>query len=493
MGANKSSEPLGASTRTYRGGVLARLFGQMRKDLGADAVAVRHSDGRTRGPRGLFHGRYVEIEAMPPPPDSSQLGRDDPSPPRVKVSARAKPAVVLAARGQAGQESAYVTAYLASLAKLGAQSAMPGGIREAHQPPSPAAPPPWTPPRAAPAPAVERSASAPTAPAPEARPAPGRATAPQPPPRARPPAPPRQPHPEPPRPPAPPRQPQPEPAARRPESAARQPEPAAGAPAAPAAVLRSVERARGAIERSLTRRGVSEALAREVLDSAAAHVLPLAPRAGLTQAVREALAQRIPVAAPLAASGGALAVVGVGGAGKTTLCGSLLAAYRDGSTLPARYAAILRGAEEPGELSLMLAPELLRPVPADSPRARRALRRAREQGLLVIDTPATSPADRRSVRELARLFSELEPERVLIALPATIGAAAAEQLLAGLAPLGAGAIALSHADETDQAGVGVEAACRFGLAPELILERGASGGWRLSRLDPSAVARRLLD
>lgn len=257
--------------------------------------------------------------------------------------------------------------------------------------------------------------------------------------------------------------------------------------------MRSFARARPGVEKALTRRGLSTAFVHELTETAAAHVLPLAPRAGLAQAVREALAQRIPAAAPLPASGGSIAFVGAGGSGKTAVCAALLAAYRAASTLSARYGAILAPEEESEELALLMSPDLLQPVAVSSARALRALRAARENAFVVFDTPAVSPADRRGVRDLARALAELEPTRVVLALPATLGPAAAEQLIAGLAPLNPGAIALTHADETDQIGVGIEAACRFALPPEFIVARSAVRGWRLSRLDPSAVVAKLLD
>jgi flagellar biosynthesis GTPase FlhF len=257
--------------------------------------------------------------------------------------------------------------------------------------------------------------------------------------------------------------------------------------------VRSFARARAGVEKPLLRRGLSAGLVHELTETAAAHVLPLAPRAGLAQAVREALAQRIPAAAPLPASGGSIAFVGAGGSGKTAVCASLLSAYRAASTLAARYGAILAPEGDSEELALLMSPELLRPVAVSSPRALRAVRVARENAFMVLDTPAVSPADRRGVRDLARVLAELEPTRVVIALPATLGLAAAEQLIAGYALLNPAAIALTHADETDQIGVGIEAACRFALPPEFIIERSAVRGWRLSRLDPAAVVAKLLD
>jgi hypothetical protein len=253
----------------------------------------------------------------------------------------------------------------------------------------------------------------------------------------------------------------------------------------------SLVRSRAGVERSLCRAGFSEQLARELTDTALAHTLALSPRLGLAQAVRSTLAQRIPVARPLPTKGCAIVLVGAGGSGKTTCCASLLAAYRSHSTLPARFATILAG-EQADVLEMIISPEILEPVPADGPRARRELRTARAEGVALIDTPRLSPSQPAGIRELARLLGELEPDRVVVALPATLGTVAAEQLLASLEPLGASSMALTHADETDQLGVGIELACRFGLAPELVLEHGPSGKVRLRRMDPPELAASVL-
>ena len=111
---------------------------------------------------------------------------------------------------------------------------------------------------------------------------------------------------------------------------------------------------------------------------------------------------------------------------------------------------------------------------------------------MVIDTPSLSPGEGSAIRKLGALLGALEPERVTVALPTTLGAVAAAQLLEALRPLKTNALALTHADETDQIGVAIEAACRFGLAPEYMLDRGRTGGWRLSRIDPTGLAARIL-
>ncbi len=184
-------------------------------------------------------------------------------------------------------------------------------------------------------------------------------------------------------------------------------------------------------------------------------------------------------------------LVGPGGAGKTSCCAALLAAYRANSTLRASCATILRG-HGTDEWQLLLSPQLRKPIAADSDRTKRALRKAKAQGLLVIDTPPLSAGESGAVRKLGALLGDLEPERVTIAMPATLGAVAAAQLLKALSPLRANALALTHADETDQVGVAVEAACEFGLAPEYTLDRGRARGWKLRRIDPTGLAATLL-
>ncbi len=506
----------GSSTRVYRGRTVEELIPRIERDLGADAIVVRRREGLTGGVLGFFQHPWVEIEAVPgspgvdvydevedvQPPDpvgpgaadaaapaaapgpvgpaSAVLPRSGPLPPpygaaQPPVATPSAPPVPAAAPA-AGEElfeqpggSAYVTAHLAALARatpaeLRAQTLAPPARSHAHgspvtfaipAPPSPSAP--RTPPPAPPAPPP---------PAPRERaPLELRELIPEQ--RGRPPAP-------------------------------IAPEPADW-PARAALERRTVQpgshtRARAGVEKGLARYGIGEALAGELIDTAMAHVLPLAPRAGLAAAVRSTLAQRIPVAPPLGADGASIVLVGAGGAGKTTCCAALLSAYRTASTLPASFATLIHeedGAGRP-EWRLLMSPQLLKPAPVETARAVRALRRARSGGLAVLDTPRVSPADRRAIRGLGRLLGQLDPDRVLLALPATLGRAAAAQLLGALGPLKADALVVTHADETDQIGVAIEAACRFGLAPEYMLSHARGGGWQLRRLDPAGLAAMVL-
>jgi hypothetical protein len=519
------------ATRVYRGRSVEELVPQIQGDLGPDAIILRRREGLTGGVLGFFQRAFVEIEAMPggpsvdlydeqlseTPPAAAEYTQEPyapqpraPQPPPVQASppvaqpvAESHPASPPAAAPFASPSLPQRPTFEYRSAAMGPQTPAPPAFVPA--------PPAFVPP---PRPATPAAAagSSPTVAEPlpspfytrEAMPAPAaaggsayvtahlaalaRAE------RAK----------------SPPRGPIPERGEDRSawasdfqeliprEQTEMFPRPAASVPAPQRAVSErrvvapgSQGRARAGVAKSLQRCGIGEELAHELIDAAGAHALALAPRAGLVQAVRATLAQRIPVAPPLATKGAAIVVIGAGGAGKTTFCMTLLGAYRRGSSLPASYATIARDGER-GGLQLLLAPHVVKPTPADAPNSLRALRRARSDGMAILDTPSLSPSDRGGARELARLLGEITPERVVVALPATIGATAAAQLLKALQPLGANTLAITHADETDQLGVAVEAACRFGLAPEYMLERARGGAWRLRQLTPTVLVERLL-
>ena len=478
--------------RVFRGRSVDELIPRIQRELGPDAIILRRREGLSGGVLGFFQQQWVEIEAiageprldvydeqesatpaLPPPAPAPVLEAPPapaprpatfepytapartsalPPPPVPAVPAAPAPAPLsdpsrLFARESPAEHpggSAYVTAHLAALAR---ENRARLAERERPLVPEPhREPPPLR--QAQPAPPVDFHELIP----------------------------------EEPRPPV-----------------AREPEPqrfedwreAPGAAERRTVGVGSQGRARAGVEKRLRRYGVSERMIRELIDGAYAHVLPFSPRSGLAAAVRSTLAQRIPVAPALPLDGATMVIVGTGGAGKTTCCAALLGAYRHSSSLAAAFATVT---SEPlhGELQMLLSPTLLKPTPIENPRVQRALRRARGGGLVVLDTPSVSPAERTGIRRLGRLIAEIEPERVLVALPATLGGAAAAQLLESLAPLKPNALIVTHAEETDQIGVAVEAACRFGLAPEYLLDRGRPAGWRLTRLGPAELAERVL-
>jgi flagellar biosynthesis GTPase FlhF len=520
-----------AATRVYRGRSVEELVPQIQRDLGAEAIIVRRREGLTGGMLGFFQHAYVEIEAMPGTPGVDLYDEDPGGAAALEPAPAAETAPAASAAPPAAQQPAPALEHRPAPPFEPATYTQPqpqpqpqpqAQTQPPAQPQTPAAPAaPELPASTVQRPMLGYAPAASSRPAPSSASAPSGASAPPPfytrepaaqssragsayvtahlaalaradrakiPPRPR--APERIAEPAPwsadfPEP-APAGMPEPFPAPVRPTPA---PQWAAGErrEVAPG----SQGRARAGVARSLRRCGIGEELTNELIDAAGAHALALAPRAGLAQAVRATLAQRIPVAPPLPSKGAVIVVVGAGGSGKTICCATLLGAYRKSSSLSASFATITRESER-GELQLIISPYIMKPSAARAPRALRALGRARGDGIAVIDTPSVSPSDRAGVRELAKLLSELKPERVVVALPATLGATAAAQLLQALKPLGANSLAITHADETDQIGVAVEAACRFGLAPEYMLERARAGAWRLRQVAPSALAERVL-
>jgi flagellar biosynthesis GTPase FlhF len=465
-GGSAAGAPPGTdeATRTYRGRTVEELIPRIQDELGADAIIVRRREGLTGGIAGFFQRPFIELEAMrggarfdaydedeavAPPPAPRPAERPATSAPRrpgaprewQPRSAPLHSSEPLRRRPDGEHATEDVTEHLAALAR-----AVPSQRRAHEATDATSRTPSFLELKPEDLTASFSSVLNEAESMPVAEPAPAVGSA-----------------------------------------AARAPASARSRAASPGSRGRVGE----AIQAKLLGLGISERFAEELIDGAAIHGLALAPRAGLAQAVQHALSQRIPVAAPLPPAGVAIVLVGPGGAGKTSCCAALLNAYRKSALLPASCATLLRGSER-GDLQMILSPHVTSPIAIDTARAVRTLRKARGAGLLVIDTPPLSAGDRTGIRKLAGLLDVLEPERVVIALPATLSAVAAAQLLGALRPLGAGALAITHADETDQIGVAVEAACAFGLAPEYLLDRSRVGGRRLSRIDPSSVAARLM-
>ena len=451
---------------TYRGRTVEELLPKIQDELGANAIIVRRREGLSGGIAGFFQRHFVELDATEGGPqidvyDEPDTGAAATFVPERELPLHQRPAPE--AEALSPLNTAYVTERLAALARAGpleparlpqaeSTARMPAATPAAAEPSDPFAlmleqasshddqrmSAPWSGSSAAPGQGQYLSQG----------PHLGQSSAPGP--------------------------------------SAQAPAPASAQAQAPKS-----SRAQTKIHEGLLALGTSEQFAEELIDSAAVHIRPFAPRASLSQAVRSALTGRIPVAPPLPARGAAIVLVGAGGAGKTSCCAALLSAYRRGSTLPASCATLIKG-HASGELQMLLSPHVMKPTAIDTTRAVRALRKTKSEGLLVIDTPPLSPGDRSGIRKLAALLAGLKPERIVVVLPTTLSAVAAGQLLEALAPLKANALALTHADDTDQIGMAIEASCKFGLAPEYMLGRARTSGWTVGRLDPAGLAAKLV-
>jgi flagellar biosynthesis GTPase FlhF len=87
----------------------------------------------------------------------------------------------------------------------------------------------------------------------------------------------------------------------------------------------------------------------------------------------------------------------------------------------------------------------------------------RADRLVLVDTPGLSPRKASEVRALAGELKAAGADEVVLAVPATMSAGAARELVAAGRKLGAGSLALTHADETEHIGPAVGVAMESGL------------------------------
>ena len=110
---------------------------------------------------------------------------------------------------------------------------------------------------------------------------------------------------------------------------------------------------------------------------------------------------------------------------------------------------------------------------------------------MIVDTPATTPTDVVEMRTLADQLEPLGLDAVYVTLPATLGPQAARRALASFGSLRPTAMAITHADETDQLGVAIEIAVSHRI-PLAYLHAGTDPARAISAADPATVARHLL-
>jgi hypothetical protein len=272
------------------------------------------------------------------------------------------------------------------------------------------------------------------------------------------------------------------------------PAPAAPAPAQPAEVIAAPPAAPDrpaaaeTAEQRLIAAGLSAGLVSDVVGEAVAHGLPFAKGATATHVkklVRAALARRVPVMADLGPDRRVIAVVGAGGAGKSSLIRGLAAAYAAADhevvvvALRSRDGGCGLAAElEPLGVSVIAA--------ADAEQAARRLRR-REPLITLVDTPALGAGDAKAAASFAPELRALGCTEVHLALPATVSPAAADEVAGALSPLGLTHLALTHADQTARPGAPVELAIRTRRPLSYVAEAGS-----VAPADAAALAGELL-
>ncbi len=285
---------------------------------------------------------------------------------------------------------------------------------------------------------------------------------------------------------------EPQPVAAEPEHApqAIEPEPAPAAIVpAPAPVAGLPPAALVAAER-LVARGLRASLAEAIAHEAIAGLAPLLPGADPKELVTDALARRIPMH-PLRSGPGVIGFVGPGGAGKTRCVARLAAAHARHGTMPVSVVA-LRSPDGGAELRRLLAPYgvALHAVESGAEGAARVAG-LRGDGLVLVDTPGVSPRSTGELRSLGLELDALAPDELHLAVPATIGPAAAQELVGGVRELGVGALVLTHTDETEMLGTVIGLAIDSGL-PLSYLARGQAVEAGLRPASATDLARELV-
>jgi flagellar biosynthesis protein FlhF len=421
-----------AAVRTFRGRSLEEVLPRVREELGADAIVLRRREGLAGGVGGFFQRPFVEVEARRPQAgETPDLTRND----RATAEGLSSPAI----QALVEQASPFADALARATALPQADrthdillAAAAGAAGEFPAPaPEPVAAGLYGPqPNVA---AIEAAVPAPLPAAPVAAPLPAPAEAP--------------------------------------------------APEVPAS--EATRRAAAAIEAKLTAAGLSATLAADIVGEAVAHGIPFAAPGRLKSLVRRALARRIAPLADLGPEARTLAFVGGPGAGKSTVVTHLAAAY---AAADAEVVVIaLRSPDGGCDLAAALEPLGVSVIAAqDAEQAARRIGR-RNPLLTLIEAPAVKVGDRAGVAALADELRALGAGEIHLTLPATLSAAAGEELADAVRPLGARHLALAHTEQTARPGAAVELAVgrRFSLSY-------LCTGEGVELADPDAIARQLL-
>jgi flagellar biosynthesis GTPase FlhF len=255
------------------------------------------------------------------------------------------------------------------------------------------------------------------------------------------------------------------------------------APAKPIDVVAATE-----VAQNLSTRGASQAWTSQLITAAGAHGSPLA--GSLREAAEAEVARRIMPAPALPVTGAAVAFIGAGGSGKTRCTAALASAYRRSSTLSVSVIA-LDNPEGARELRRLLADDDVPVMSLSGAMAKRAVEEGRDGGLVIVDTSAATPTDPSAVEALGLTLEPLELDAAYVALPATLGPQAARRALASFGTLKPAAVAITHADETDQLAVAIEIAIAHRI-PLAYFHSGTDHRSALSAVDPPALAQQLL-
>jgi hypothetical protein len=212
-----------------------------------------------------------------------------------------------------------------------------------------------------------------------------------------------------------------------------------------------------ALAHELTAAGMSATFAERLVADAEAHELPFA-QGDLREAVRRALARRLPTALPHRAGGLAIAFAGPG----STACADALAtAYKRAGRDACAVATL--------------------------DRARTRIERGNPEAVVALDLPPIA-AERAEVDALAARVQALQLDELVAVLPAGADLPTARALLDRLRPLNLTALALALDAGHAHLGAGVELSCTTRLPLAYVHAAHAA----IALADPRGLAERLL-
>ncbi|HLI58321.1 MAG TPA: hypothetical protein VKV21_01515 [Solirubrobacteraceae bacterium] len=211
----------------------------------------------------------------------------------------------------------------------------------------------------------------------------------------------------------------------------------------------------------------------------------------ITVAAQAALAAMLPPAAPLPLDGGVVAVVGPTGSGKTRAVAALaIACARAGHDVTVARVA---GAGPEEELAELLAGEKhVELVPAMKTKATaRAVAAARDEDLVILDTPATTPGEASNCEALAATLGRFAPDHVLLCAPATFTLPALTHLVEHHAVLRVNGLLATHADIAGMLGTVAELSIETRI-PLGHVHSGLNTAGAISSIDSGALAADLV-
>ncbi|HWB23137.1 MAG TPA: hypothetical protein VG652_09645 [Gaiellaceae bacterium] len=235
-----------------------------------------------------------------------------------------------------------------------------------------------------------------------------------------------------------------------------QPDYVAPEPQAAAPQPRAAEDEVTSLRDELLAASVSPKLADEILAEARFSLRPFDPETPMRELVRRALIRRIPVVRPASSERCSIAVIGVGGVGRTLATASLCAAYaQTGRSVAAmslepaldaiRLAGLVRDLNV--EFEVASAPEVINLI----------LGGLGDAELVIADLPPLlDNLDPDRLQKTLKLLEAFRPDETHLVLPAFMSAADSKRIIEALVPHALPSrLIISHCDDEQQSGAAV--------------------------------------